>query len=127
MKEFFYELKHEISADYFTVEEGECLSFPMHMHRCYEIILVREGAMRVKLERDEYVVEAGDMLLIKPNRVHSLETAGRSRLPSAGTSDKAQCLGPQSQTYMCCSEFIKVALLGQRACLCLDWGSVWPK
>lgn len=53
-----------------------------------------------------------------------LETAGRSRLPSAGTSDKAQCLGPQSQTYMCCFEFIKVALLGQRACLLLDWGGV---
>ena len=79
MKEFFYELKHEISADYFTVEEAECFSFPMHMHRCYEIILVREGAMRVKLERDEYVAGEGDMILIKPNRVHSLETLGRSR------------------------------------------------
>lgn len=79
MKEFFYELKHEISADYFTVEEGRDFSFPMHMHRCYEIIFLLEGAMQVKIERDEYIALAGDMILIKPNRVHSLETVESSR------------------------------------------------
>lgn len=44
-----------------------------------------------------------------------LETAGRSHPPSADTSDKAQCLGPQSQASVHFFGFIEVALLGQRA------------
>ena len=79
MKEYFYELKHEIGAEYFTVEEDKDLSFPMHMHRCFELILLLEGSMRVRIEREEYEVFAGDMILIKPNRVHSLETVESSR------------------------------------------------
>lgn len=35
MNSAFYELKHEISADYFTVERNSNFSFPLHMHRCY--------------------------------------------------------------------------------------------
>lgn len=79
MKDYFYELKHDVGADYFTVEEAENFSFSMHMHRCYEIILVREGALSVKIEREEYEAAAGDVVLVKPNRVHSLETVGHSR------------------------------------------------
>ena len=79
MKDFFYELRHDVGADYFAVEEARDFSFAMHMHRCYEIILVREGSMAVKVEREVYEASAGDMVLIKPNRVHSLETVGHSR------------------------------------------------
>ena len=79
MKDFFYELKHEITADYFTVEEATDLSFPMHMHRCFEIILLFEGSMRVRIEREEHEILPGDMILIKPNRLHSLETPTHSR------------------------------------------------
>ncbi len=79
MKEFFYELKHDIGANYFTVEEAGDFSFSMHMHRCYEIILLREGSMRVRIEQNEYELGAGDMILVKPNRVHSMESLGDSR------------------------------------------------
>ena len=79
MKEFFYEGKHDVGADYFTVETGRDFSFPMHMHRCFEIILLTEGSMRVRIEQEVYTLEAGDMILIKPNRVHSLETPLSSR------------------------------------------------
>ena len=79
MRDFFYELKHDVGAEYFTVEQGTDLSYPPHMHRCYEIILLHEGAMRVRIEQEAYEMEAGDMILIKPNRVHSLETDETSR------------------------------------------------
>lgn len=78
MSEFFYELRHDIGSDYFTVERGRDLSFPLHMHRCFEIILVTAGSMKVRIEQDVYALDAGDMILIKPNRVHSLETADTS-------------------------------------------------
>ncbi len=79
MNSAFYELKHEISADYFTVEQNRDFSFPLHMHRCYEIILLLEGRMKITLEKQEYVIEAGDMILIKPNYIHGLKTDGTSR------------------------------------------------
>lgn len=79
MNSAFYELKHEISADYFTVERNSNFSFPLHMHRCYEIILLIEGSMTIILENQEYIIEAGDMILIKPNFVHGLKTDMTSR------------------------------------------------
>ena len=50
MNNAFYELKHEIGADYFTVERNHDFSFPLHMHRCFEIILLLEGSMTVTIE-----------------------------------------------------------------------------
>lgn len=79
MDPFFYENKHEIGADYFKVEQGRDFSFPMHMHRCYELIYVLEGSMEVRIERETYPVSAGEMILIKPNRMHDLRTSKASR------------------------------------------------
>ena len=79
MNKFFYELKHEIGADYFTLERGSNFSFPLHMHRCYEIILQLEGTMKVRIEKEEYTITAGDMIFVKPNFIHSLETAETGR------------------------------------------------
>ena len=79
MNNAFYELKHEIGADYFTVERNHDFSFPLHMHRCFEIILLLEGSMTVTIEKKEYVLSAGDMIFVKPNFIHSLKTADTSR------------------------------------------------
>ena len=76
---FFYENKHEISADYFTVEENRDFSFPMHMHRCFELIYVLEGSLEVHIERETYRVSTGEIILIKPNRIHDLRTTDTSR------------------------------------------------
>ena len=70
----FYEIKHGVGADYFTVERNRDFSFPLHMHRCYEAVLLLEGEMKVWIEKEEHSLRAGDMILIKPNRVHSFET-----------------------------------------------------
>lgn len=70
----FYEMKHGIDADYFTVERNRDFSYPVHMHRCYEMVLTMEGEMRMWVEKDTYCLKAGDLILIKPNQVHSFET-----------------------------------------------------
>lgn len=79
MNNAFYELKHEIGADYFTVERNHDFSFPLHMHRCFEIILLLDGSMTVTVDKQEYVLTAGDMILVKPNLIHSLKTPESSR------------------------------------------------
>lgn len=79
MNNAFYELKHEIGADYFTMERNHDFSFPLHMHRCFEIILVQEGSMTVTVEKKDYSLTAGDMILLKPYFIHSLKTPQASR------------------------------------------------
>lgn len=79
MSNAFYELKHEISADYFTVERNHDFSFPLHMHRCFEIILLLEGSMTVTIEKQDHCLSAGDIILVKPNLIHSLRTEETSR------------------------------------------------
>ena len=79
MNHAFYELKHEIGAEYFTVERNQNFLFPLHMHRCFEIILLLEGSMTVTVEKKVYVLNAGDMIFVKPSLVHSLKTSETSR------------------------------------------------
>ena len=79
MNNAFYELKHEIGADYFTMEQNHDFSFPLHMHRCFEIILLLEGEMTVTIEKKDYWLTAGDMIFVKPNFIHCLKTPHTSR------------------------------------------------
>ena len=79
MNNAFYELKHEIGADYFTMEQNHDFSFPLHMHRCFEIILLLEGEMTVTIEKKDYLLTAGDMIFVKPNFIHCLKTPHTSR------------------------------------------------
>lgn len=75
----FYEIKHGMGADYFAIERKQDFSYPLHMHRCYEAVMLLEGEMTVRIEKEEYFLHEGDVILIKPNRVHSFETQGSSR------------------------------------------------
>lgn len=41
------------------------------MHRCYEMVLMLEGEMNIQIDKETYNLTAGDLILIKPNRLHS--------------------------------------------------------
>jgi len=75
----FYEQKHRMDPDYFLVEQGENFSFSLHLHRCFEIILVTSGEMRVQIDEHQYRLAQGDAVLIFPNQVHGLKTEQSSR------------------------------------------------
>lgn len=79
MKGAFYENRHGIGSDYFTVECRDNYSFPVHMHRCFEVIHMLSGEMRVMIEGEYYDIRDGDFILIKPNRIHSLQALGECR------------------------------------------------
>lgn len=74
MHNFFYDWDHDIGQDYFAIDAYYDLTFPLHMHRTFEIILLCEGTMRVQVEKQEFELNAGDMLLVKSNCVHSTTT-----------------------------------------------------
>ena len=74
MNPIFYEIEHGTISNHFLFEKNVDHSFPLHMHRCYEMVLMLEGEMNIQIDKETYNLTAGDLILIKPNRLHSYET-----------------------------------------------------
>lgn len=74
-----YEWKHIMDAEYFVVEKKADFSYPLHIHYCFEIILITEGQMQVTVDGQIHELNAGDAALIFPHQIHSLYTPIHSR------------------------------------------------
>ena len=71
MEPLLYEIEHGIGTDHFMLYERENHVFPVHMHRCFEFVWMVSGEMDMRIEKQEYRLTEGDLVLIKPNRFHS--------------------------------------------------------
>lgn len=67
----FYQFHHSSSPDYLKAERGENLSFPTHLHQCFEIITVLSGQMEITVDGNKIFLCANESLLIFPNQLHS--------------------------------------------------------
>ncbi|MBR2650845.1 MAG: AraC family transcriptional regulator [Clostridia bacterium] len=76
----FYELRHMASSEYLEREEKENFSYPPHMHQCYELITVTSGEMRITVGRAQYTLHEGELILIFPNQIHSLDSTSSRHL-----------------------------------------------
>ena len=47
-------------------------SYPLHLHRWYEIILVKDGELDMVLDVKTYTLKKNDTLFIFPNQMHQL-------------------------------------------------------
>ena len=74
MNMIFYEIEHGIGSNHFVYEKNTNHSFPLHMHRCYEMVLMLDGEMNMQVDDDQYTLKTGDLLLVKPYRIHNYET-----------------------------------------------------
>jgi AraC-like DNA-binding protein len=70
----FYQFHHLGSPDYLKVERGINFSFPLHLHQCFEIIVVREGEMHITVDGQAHTIGAGQAMLIFPNQIHDLRS-----------------------------------------------------
>ena len=75
----FYESKHSLNSNLFKFEIGNDFSFPPHLHGSFEFITVTEGEMTVTIDKTQYILKAGNSVLIFPNQIHSLSTEKQSR------------------------------------------------
>jgi len=75
----FYEARHRMDAEYFEVERGEDMTFPPHVHRCYEAVFGLEGMLEITVDGEVYHLSRGDIMLIFPNQVHAFQTPQHSR------------------------------------------------
>ena len=78
MEPLLYEIEHGIGTEHFMLYERENHVFPMHMHRCFEFVLMVSGEMDMHIEKQVYHLKEGDLVLIKPNRLHSYDTPSDS-------------------------------------------------
>lgn len=59
---------------YYYAEESTCMSarvFPPHIHDCVELYVLQEGDVSFAVEGSLYHLDAGDMILTKPNEMHN--------------------------------------------------------
>lgn len=76
----FYQFNHLGSPDYLKVERGENFSFPPHLHQCFEVITLLSGEMQVAVDGRDFLLRAGEALLIFPNQIHALRSEKSTHL-----------------------------------------------
>lgn len=75
----FYEFRHSAGNDYFSIETGEDLSFPAHIHSSFELVTLQSGSMKVHVGCREYILTPGRGVLIFPYQIHSFSTMRHSK------------------------------------------------
>lgn len=69
-----YQTQHSVRADYVTLEAGNDLNFPTHIHSSFEVIIATKGEMEITIAGNQYIVKAGESVLIFPNQIHEIKT-----------------------------------------------------
>lgn len=70
----FYQFHHFGSPDYLKIEKNNNFSFPLHLHQCFEIVILLSGEMEITVDNKSFLLSAGEALLIFPNQIHSLKS-----------------------------------------------------
>ncbi len=74
----FYEAKHSLYPEYCQIESGRNFSYPLHIHGCFEIIVITDGQMDVTVGDKTETLSKGEAAFIFPNRIHGMKTEGVS-------------------------------------------------
>lgn len=61
-----------------VIRDHEYSMVSRHLHETYELYYLAEGQRYYFIERQTYLVKAGDVVLIKPNLIHKTSIAGES-------------------------------------------------
>lgn len=75
----FYEYHHSLDPDLLKLQPGECYSFPLHLQGSFELVTVYRGKMQMTVDKNVYVLQEGDALLIFPNQLHSILPGGNEK------------------------------------------------
>lgn len=67
----FFEAHHSTERNYFHISKSESeKGFPLHIHRAFECYAVRSGEATALINGKEYVLNAGDAVLVFPYQRH---------------------------------------------------------
>lgn len=74
-----YQTQHSIINDKATLEAGNDLSFPDHIHNSFEIIIATEGEMTVTVLGNEYKISGNECVLVFPYQLHEIKTESHAK------------------------------------------------
>ena len=69
-----FEGKHSFNEQEFKISKGQNLSFMKHIHRSFEFYSQLGGTTEVVIDEKQYVLKAGQAVLIFPFQYHSYKT-----------------------------------------------------
>lgn len=76
----FFE-KHGVDEkDFFRSMELKNFNFPLHFHRAYELIYIKEGYLQVSVDKRMYRINKGELLFLFPNQIHDFQTLDYSEI-----------------------------------------------
>ena len=75
-----FEKDRSTSLDYIYRQYNTDFCFGLHFHDSFEFLYVEEGEITVTIEKDKYVVNKGNGLLILPKQIHSYHTENHSKI-----------------------------------------------
>ena len=70
-----YETSHG-DTDYILKNDGCAPDKTMRLHRCYELIFVRQGALTLKCGAESLLLSDGELALLYPGQIHGVEGDG---------------------------------------------------
>ena len=70
----FYQLHHMASSEYFMREEGDNFSYPPHLHQGFELVIVTDGEMNVRVNHVDHALGKNEAILVFPNELHELHS-----------------------------------------------------
>lgn len=68
----FYQAEHIGTVAHFKRETGKNFSYPLHLHRSFELILADAGEITVTVDGRAYPLQKGEGVLVFPNQTHAL-------------------------------------------------------
>jgi AraC-like DNA-binding protein len=77
---FVYEREKFGSENFYSIFFAQDLSWPMHLHRCYECICLNSGKINLIIDGKSFLLQPGETAFLCPNQLHSLQTIGSSEI-----------------------------------------------
>ena len=74
-----YQTQHSITTDKVTLEAGNDLNFPDHIHNSFEIIIATEGEMEVTVLGNKHIVRGNECVLVFPYQLHQIKTESHAK------------------------------------------------
>lgn len=88
---------------------------PLHWHSEFEIVVIKKGAGLISVDFDKRAVTAGDIVLIRPGQLHSIEQDGSKEMEYENIILKPDLL-ISGENDLCATKFIVPLMKGEIRC-----------
>ena len=78
MSMYFYEQNRLSENNYFYFQFAKDFSFPLHLHRSFEFIYIRNGQMEIQVGNKKYLLQKNKAAFILPGQLHAYTTQEHS-------------------------------------------------